>query len=94
MRTNNISVEQFIQEVDKHNVVGVICADSYTDSFNFNNLQCGKEDCCIRFTDQNKTLLLELDRLLHIERTACNNQITEYEISTTTSTITLDRMGE
>lgn len=90
MRTNNISVEQFIQEVNKRDVTGVICTRSFTDSFHLSNVACLKEDGCIRLTNKARVLLIELDVLLNIERIPCNNGIVEYEINTMTSTITLD----
>lgn len=88
-----ISFNAFMDEIRGHNVVGVIATARSTDAFDMERAACYREEGSIKLANHNRCLSVELDIILYIDRTECRNGITEYEISTINSIITLDALG-
>ena len=88
-----ISFHTFMAEVNGKTVTGVIDTPHSTDAFYMECAVCYREDGSIIIANPNRCLLIDLDIILHIERTQCLNGITEYEITTINSIITLDALS-
>ena len=88
-----ISFHTFMAEVNDKTVTGVIDTPQSTDAFYMERADCYREDGSIVIANHNRCLLIDLNTILHIERTQCLNEITEYEITTINSIITLDALS-
>ena len=88
-----ISINYFVTEINGKTVTGVIDTPHSTDAFYMERVACYREDGSIIIANRNRCLLIDLDIILHIERTQCLNGITEYEITTINSIITLDALS-
>lgn len=88
-----ISFHTFMAEVNGKTVTGVIDTPHSTDAFYMERVACYREDGSIVIANHNRCLSIDLDIILHIERTQCLNEITEYEVTTINSIITLDALS-
>lgn len=88
-----VSFRTFMTEINGKTVTGVIDTPHSTDAFCMERVACYREDGSIVIANRNRCLLIDLDIILHIERTQCLNEITEYEITTINSIITLDALS-
>lgn len=88
-----ISIGCFMAEMNGKSITGVIDTSHSTDAFYMERVACYREDGSIIIANHNRCLSIDLDSILHIERIPCLNGITEYEIATINSIITLDALS-
>ena len=88
-----ISFNAFMAEMNGKTITGVIDTPHSTDAFYMECAACYREDGSTIIANRNRSLLIDLDIIVHIERAQCLHDITEYEITTINSTITLDALG-
>ena len=88
-----ISINCFMTEINGKTVTGVIDTPHSTDAFYMERVACYREDGSIVIANHNRCLSIDLDIILHMERIPCLNDITEYEIATINSIITLDALS-
>ena len=88
-----ISFHTFMTEINGKTVTGIIDTPHSTDAFYMEHVACYREDGSIVIANHNRCLSIDLDIILHMERIPCLNDITEYEIATINSIITLDALS-